>query len=51
MAIDNRFAESYWRRRDLGSTGTRSESAGARSEIVIGPVSDWAADFSHLDPE
>ena len=24
---------------------------GARSEIVTGPVSDWATDFSHLEPE
>ena len=44
MASDDRFAEGSWRRRDLGSAGTRSE-------IVTGPVSDWAADFSHLDPE
>jgi cytochrome P450 len=44
MAIDNRFAQGYWPRRDGGSTGTRSE-------IVTGPVSDWATDFSHLDPE
>jgi cytochrome P450 len=43
-AYDNRFAEGYWQRRDGGS-------AGARSEIVTGPVSDWATDFSHLDPE
>jgi cytochrome P450 len=44
MAIDNRFAQGYWQRRDGGSAGTRSE-------IVTGPVSDWATDFSHLDPE
>jgi cytochrome P450 len=44
MATDNRFAEGYWHRRDGGSAGTRSE-------IVTGPVSDWATDFSHLDPE
>jgi len=24
---------------------------GTRSEIVTGPVSDWASDFSHLEPE
>ena len=24
---------------------------GTRSEIVTGPVADWAADFSHLEPE
>jgi cytochrome P450 len=44
MATDNRFAEGYWQRRDGGSAGTRSE-------MVTGPVSDWATDFSHLDPE
>ena len=43
MASDDRFAEGSWRRRDLGSAGTRSE-------IVTGPVSDWASDFSPLDP-
>ena len=44
MASDDRFAEDRWRRRDLGSVGTRSE-------IVTGPVSDWVTDFSHLEPE
>jgi hypothetical protein len=44
MAADNRFAHDNWQRRDGGSVGTRSE-------IVTGPVSDWAEDFSHLDPE
>ena len=44
MAEDTRFAEGSWRRRDLGSGGTRSE-------IVTRPVSDWVTDFSHLDPE
>jgi cytochrome P450 len=43
MAAGNRFAQGYWNRRDRGSVGTRSE-------IVTGPVSDWATDFSHLDP-
>src|SRR6266550_6937172 len=27
------------------------EEFGARSEIITGPVSDWATDFSHLEPE
>src|ERR1700749_3454269 len=27
------------------------EEYGVRSAIVTGPVSDWATDFSHLDPE
>jgi len=44
MTAGNRFAEGYWHRRD-------GRSAGTRSEIVTGPVSDWATDFSHLDPE
>jgi len=44
MAVEDRFAEGYWNRRDGGSAGTRSE-------MVTGPVSDWATDFSHLDPE
>jgi cytochrome P450 len=43
MAAGNRFAHDRWARRDGGSAGTRSE-------IVTGPVSDWATDFSHLDP-
>jgi cytochrome P450 len=44
MAVDNRFTQSRWHRRDGGSVVTRSE-------IVTGPVADWASDFSHLDPE
>jgi cytochrome P450 len=44
MAVDDRFAQGSWNRRDGGPVGTRSE-------IVTGPVSDWATDFSHLDPE
>jgi cytochrome P450 len=43
MAADDRFAHDRWARRDGGSAGTRSE-------IRTGPVSDWATDFSHLDP-
>ena len=27
------------------------EIVGTRSEIVTGPVADWATDFSHLEPE
>src|SRR5580700_7601143 len=27
------------------------EIEGVRSEIITGPVSDWATDFSHLEPE
>src|SRR5215472_15192900 len=28
-----------------------TELLGSRSEIVTGPVSDWASDFTHLEPE
>ena len=44
MAVDNRFAQDQWEKRDR-------ESPGIRSEIVTGPVADWATDFSHLEPE
>jgi cytochrome P450 len=27
------------------------DEAGTRSEIITGPVSDWATDFSHLEPQ
>jgi cytochrome P450 len=43
MTIDDRFA------RDLRDEP--EERIGTRSEIVTGPVSDWANDFSHLEPE
>ena len=44
MTVDNRFAQDQWEKRDR-------ESPGIRSEIVTGPVADWATDFSHLEPE
>jgi cytochrome P450 len=44
MAVDNRFAQDHWEKRD-------GESLGTRSEIVTGPVSDWATDFSHMERE
>ncbi len=44
MGVENRFAHDRWEKRD-------GESAGVVSEVVTGPVSDWAADFSHLAPE
>jgi cytochrome P450 len=41
---DDRFGESY--------DGEREEKLiGTRNEAVTGPVSDWAKDFSHLEPE
>ncbi|HKD88585.1 MAG TPA: cytochrome P450 [Streptosporangiaceae bacterium] len=44
MAVDNRFAQQHWEKRN-------GESPGIRSEIVTGPVADWATDFSHTEPE
>ncbi|MEV5413797.1 cytochrome P450 [Thermopolyspora sp. NPDC052614] len=44
MTVDKRFAEDF-READRGL----GESS--RSKIVTGPVSDWATDFSHLEPE
>jgi cytochrome P450 len=41
MAADDRFD------REPGEGGP----SGTRSEIIAGPVSDWATDFSHLEPE
>ncbi len=44
MAADDRFARDFQETVD-------DEPAGTRSEIITGPVSDWATDFSHLEPE
>src|SRR5258708_20111644 len=44
MAVDNRFAQDRWQKRD-------GESTGIRSEIVTGPVADWATDFSDMEAE
>jgi cytochrome P450 len=43
MTVDDRFARDF---RD-----EREELLGTRNEIITGPVSDWASDFSHLEPE
>jgi len=43
MSVDERFSRDF--RED------REEPLGTRNEIVTGPVSDWASDFSHLEPE
>ncbi len=45
MAVDERF------NRDLREQADDEELYGTRSEIITGPVSDWATDFSHLEPE
>ncbi len=42
MAVDNRF---------VYTEPTGEEPEGVRSEIITGPVSDWATDFSHLEPQ
>jgi cytochrome P450 len=44
MAVDERFTRA---RRDR----PEDEPLGTRSEIITGPVADWATDFSHLEPE
>jgi cytochrome P450 len=44
MAADDRFARGAAEPGEDGPSGTRSE-------IIAGPVSDWATDFSHLEPE
>ncbi len=44
MAVDDRFS------RNLRETDAE-EPFGTRNEIITGPVSDWATDFSHLEAE
>jgi len=44
VSVDERFGESFEEMREGRPLGTRSE-------IITGPVSDWATDFSHLEPE
>ena len=44
MAVDEWFGENFEEMSERRPLGTRSE-------IVTGPVSDWATDFSHLEPE
>jgi cytochrome P450 len=44
MAAGNRLGRDRWEKRE-------GESRGVRSEIVTGPVSDWATDFSHTELE
>ena len=45
MTADERFAPGLPRAAD------RAPSSIARNEVMTGPVSDWATDFSHLEPE
>jgi cytochrome P450 len=44
MTVDDRFARDFHDMRDGQPDGTRNE-------VVTGPVSDWATDFSHTEPE
>jgi cytochrome P450 len=44
MTVDDRFTRDY---RETSA----DRPLGTRSEIITGPVSDWATDFSHLEPE
>ncbi|MGH2928039.1 MAG: cytochrome P450, partial [Solirubrobacteraceae bacterium] len=43
MPADDRFSQDFREPRD-------DQPPGIRSEIVTGPVADWATDFSHLEP-
>ncbi len=44
MTADDRFTQDFRETRG-------DQPLGTRSEIITGPVSDWATDFSHLEPE
>jgi cytochrome P450 len=44
MAADDRFTQDF---RETQA----DRPLGTRNEIITGPVSDWATDFSHLEPE
>jgi cytochrome P450 len=44
MTVDDRSAENFRHVRPDPALGTRTDP-------VIGPVSDWTTDFSHLEPE
>jgi cytochrome P450 len=44
MTVDDRFAQDF-------REGRGDRPLGTRNEIITGPVTDWATDFSHLEPE
>ncbi|MCG5219133.1 cytochrome P450 [Streptosporangium soli] len=44
MTVDDRFDQGF-------QETLRGRPLAARSEIITGPVSDWATDFSHAEPE
>jgi cytochrome P450 len=45
MTVDDRFNQQNFLER------IRARPAGTRSEVITGPVTDWATDFSHAEPE
>jgi len=45
MSIDERFSQETREERNA-----REAETGTLSEVITGPVSDWATDFSHADP-
>jgi cytochrome P450 len=44
VTADDRFAEDFRQTRE-------DEPVGTRSPVITGPVTDWATDFSHVEPE
>lgn len=44
MTVDDRFSRD-------SSEINEERPEGIRNEIITGPVSDWATDFSHVEPE
>jgi cytochrome P450 len=44
VSVDDRFSKDFRETRE-------DQPLGTRNEIITGPVSDWATDFSHLEPE
>jgi cytochrome P450 len=46
MSIDDRFSEELREERNA-----RESETGTLSEVITGPVADWASDFSHADPQ
>ncbi|WP_329083103.1 cytochrome P450 [Streptosporangium sp. NBC_01469] len=45
MTVDDRFGQQEFTER------LRDRPDGVRNEVITGPVSDWATDFSHTEPE
>ena len=45
MTTDNRFSQ------ELREERNARKQTGTLSEVITGPVADWASDFSHADPQ